>query len=257
MTTPASGDAGAPGRIEFSTTDSERAIAYFNDVYRTSLRITGARDGHLYQHSGVDGGSFVISNVRVPLHIGVRRDPLDKLIIVQIGVGRIEREPGGVSERFLIGDVFVDSVPGLPATMRMLGVEAQSVMLDLGMLAQVAAASPARGVGPIRLTSFRPKSALAGLQWQRTVTFLRDVLENSEASAQPLIRGSAARMLAATVLTTFRRRDCQHPPPAGHHPDGLPARGASGPRASRPAGHRPEPRRDGHRYRRPLGLLQR
>jgi len=167
------------------------------------LRITGARDGHLYQHSRVDGGSFAINNVRVPLHIGVRRDPLDTLIIVQIGAGRIEREPGGVSERFLTGDVFVDSVPGLPATMRMLGVDAQTVMLDLGVLAQVAASSPARGAGPIRLTSFRPRSALAGLQWQRTVTLLRDVLENSEASAQPLIRGSAARMLAATVLTTF------------------------------------------------------
>jgi len=203
MTTPASGDAAEAGRIEFSTTDSERAIAYFNDVYRTSLRITGARDGHLYRHSRVGGGSFAINNVRVPLHIGVRRDPLDALIIVQIGVGRIEREYGGVSERFLTGDVFVDSVPGVPATMRMLGVDAQTVMLDLGVLAQVAAVSPARGAGPIRLTSFRPRSALAGLQWQRTVTLLREVLENSEASAQPLIRGSAARMLAATVLTTF------------------------------------------------------
>jgi len=165
MTTPASGDAAEAGRIEFSTTDSERAIAYFNDVYRTSLRITGARDGHLYRHSRVGGGSFAINNVRVPLHIGVRRDPLDALIIVQIGVGRIEREYGGVSERFLTGDVFVDSVPGVPATMRMLGVDAQTVMLDLGVLAQVAAVSPARGAGPIRLTSFRPRSALAGLQW--------------------------------------------------------------------------------------------
>jgi AraC-like DNA-binding protein len=203
MTTPAPGTAAAPGRIEFSTTNSERAIAYFNDAYRTSLRITGARDGHLYQHSRVDGGSFAINSVRVPLHIGVRRDPLDTLIIVQIGVGRIERECGGVSERFLAGDVFVDAAPSLAATLRMLGVEAQTVMLDLGVLAEVAATSPTRAAGPIRLTSFQPRSALAGLQWQRTVTLLGDVLENSEAAAQPLIRGSAARMLAATVLTTF------------------------------------------------------
>ena len=203
MTTPASGAAAAPGRIEFSTTDSERAIAYLRQLYRTSLRITGARDGHLYQHSRVDGGSFAISNVRVPLDICVRRDTLDSLIIVQIDSGRMERECGGVSERFLAGDIFVDAAPSLSANMRTLGVEGQTVMLDLGVLAQVAATSPARGAGPIRLTSFRPRSALAGLQWQRTVTLLRDVLENSEAAAQPLIRGSAARMLAATVLTTF------------------------------------------------------
>ena len=203
MTTPASGAAAARGRIEFSTTDSERAIAYFNNAYRTNLRITGARDGPLYRHSRVDGGSFAINNVRVPLHIGVRRDPLDTLIIVQIGVGRIERECGGVSERFLAGDVFVDAAPRLPSTLRMLGVEAQTVMLDLGVLAEVAATSPTRAAGPIRLTSFQPRSALAGLRWQRMVTLLRDVLESSEAAAQPLIRGSAARMLAATVLTTF------------------------------------------------------
>jgi AraC-like DNA-binding protein len=203
MTTPASGDAVEAGRVEFSTTDSERAIAYLSDVYRTSLRISGARDGHLYQHSRVDGGSFAIDNVRVPLDIGIRRDPMDVLLIVQIGVGRIERECGGLSGRYLTGDVFVDSVPGLPATMRLLGIDAQTVMLDVGVLAQVAASSPARRAGPIRLTSFQPRSDLAALQWQRTVTLLREVLANSEAAAQPLIRGSAARMLAATMLTTF------------------------------------------------------
>jgi hypothetical protein len=53
------------------------------------------------------------------------------------------------------------------------------------------------------LTSLQPRSALAALQWQRTVTFLHDVLDNSEAAAQPLITGNAARLLAATVLTTF------------------------------------------------------
>jgi transcriptional regulator GlxA family with amidase domain len=85
----------------------------------------------------------------------------------------------------------------------MLGVEAQTVMLDLAVLAQVAAASPDRVPGPIRLTSLQPRSALAALQWQRTVTFLRDLLANTEAVAQPLIRGNAARLLAATVLATF------------------------------------------------------
>jgi AraC-like DNA-binding protein len=133
----------------------------------------------------------------------VRQEPLDSLIIVQIDSGRMERECGDVSERFLTGDVFVDAEPTLPATLRMLGVEAQTVMLDLAVLAQVAAASPGRVPGPIRLTSLQPRSALAALQWQRTVTFLRDLLANTEAVAQPLIRGNAARLLAATVLATF------------------------------------------------------
>jgi AraC-like DNA-binding protein len=198
MTTPA-----AVGRIEFSTTDPDRAIDYLSRVYRTSLRVSGARDGYLHRHTRVDGGSFAIDDVWLPLHVCVRQEPLDSLIIVQIDSGRMERECGDVSERFLTGDVFVDAEPALPATLRMLGVEAQTVMLDLAVLAQVAAASPDRVPGPIRLTSLQPRSALAALQWQRTVTFLRDVLDNSEAAAQPLITGNAARLLAATVLTTF------------------------------------------------------
>ena len=203
MTTPASGDAAGPGRVEFSTTDPERAIAYLSHVYRTSLRVSGARDGYLHRHARADGGLFAIDDVWLPLHVDVQQEPLDSLIIVQIDSGRMERECGDVSERFLGGDVFVDAEPSLPATLRMLGVEARTVMLDLGVLAKVAATSPARVAGPIRLTSFKPRSALAGLQWQRTVALLRDMLENSEAAAQPLIRGSAARMLAASVLTTF------------------------------------------------------
>jgi AraC-like DNA-binding protein len=195
--------AGAPERIEFSTTDSDRAIAYFNDVYRTSMRITGARDGYRYHHSRVDGGSFAINNVGVPLHIGVRRDPLDRLIIVRIGVGRIERECGGVNERFFSGDVFVDAAPGVPANLRMHGVQAQTVMLDPAALAKVAATSPARVAGSIRLTSYQPRSAAAALHWQRTIAYLSEVLTHPELVAEPLIRGTAGRLLAATVLTTF------------------------------------------------------
>jgi AraC-like DNA-binding protein len=198
MTTPA-----AVGRIEFSTTDPDRAIDYLSRVYRTSLQVSGARDGYLHRHTRADGGSFAIDDVWLPLHVYVRQEPLDSLIIVQIDSGRMERECGDVSERFLTGDVFVDAEPALPATLRMLGVEAQTVMLDLSVLAQVAAASPGRVAGPIRLTSLQPRSALAALQWQRTVTFLRDLLANTEAVAQPLIRGNAARLLAATVLATF------------------------------------------------------
>jgi AraC-like DNA-binding protein len=141
---------------------------------------------------------------RTPLHMDlVRSEPQGSLVVVRIDTGRMEYERGAVNERFLSGDVYVDAEPSLPAILRVLGFEAQTTVLDMAVLAQVAAASPTRAAGAIRLTSFRARSAVAALQWQRTVTFLRDVLENAETSAQPLVRGNAARMLAATVLTTF------------------------------------------------------
>jgi AraC-like DNA-binding protein len=216
MTTPAS-TAVAPGRIEFSTTDPDRTIDYLSNTYRTSLRVTGARDGYLFRHSRADGGSFAVDDVRLPLHLDVRQEPLDALVIVKIDVGRIERECGGVHERFLRGDVFVDAEPSLPATLRLLGVEAQTVVLDLAVLAQVAATSPTRAAGPVRLTSYRPTSASAAAQWQRTVTFLRGVLADTEAAALPLIRGNAARLLAATVLATFPNTAVTDPAPRERH----------------------------------------
>jgi len=203
MTKPVSAAAAPPGRIEFSTTDPDRAIDYLSNAYGPSLRVTGARDGYLYQHSRTDGGLFALDDVRLPLDMGIWQEPLGSLIIVKIDAGRMERECGGVNERFLTGDVFVDAEPSRPAIVRALGAEAQVAVLDLAVLAQVAAASPTRLAGPIRWTSYQPRSALAALQWQRTVTFLREVLANSGAAAQPLIRGNAARMLAATVLDTF------------------------------------------------------
>jgi AraC-like DNA-binding protein len=193
----------APGRIEFKTTDPAGAIDYLSNAYRATLRVSGYRDGYLFRHSRADGGSFALDEVRMPVDLTVRQEPLESLVIVQIDAGRLERECGNVSERFVSGDVFVDAEPSLPATLRLLEVETQTVVLDLSVLTQVAAASPTRLAGPIRLTSFQPRSALAALQWQRTVTFLRDLLANTEAVAQPLIRGNAARLLAATVLATF------------------------------------------------------
>jgi AraC-like DNA-binding protein len=203
MTKPVPAAVAPPGRIEFSTTDPDRAIDYLSNAYGPSLRVTDARDGCMYQHSRADGGFFALDDVRLPLHMGVRQEPLESLIIVKIDAGRMERECGGVNERFRAGDVFIDAEPSRPAIVRALGAEAQVTMLDLAVLAQVAAASPTRDAGPIRWTSFQPRSALAALQWQRTIAFLREVLANTEAAVQPLIRGNAGRLLAATVLDTF------------------------------------------------------
>jgi AraC-like DNA-binding protein len=201
MTTPVSAE--PSGRIEFSTTDSGLAIDYLSRTYRTSLRVTGARDGHLFRHSRADGGLFSIDDVRIPLHVGVQQEPLGALVIAKIDAGRLERDCGGVSERFLAGDVFVDAEPTLPATWRLLGANSQTLVLDLALLAQVAATSPNRAAGPIRFTSYQPRSRSAAQQWPRMLTSLRELLDNTQAVAQPLIRGNAGRLLAATVLATF------------------------------------------------------
>jgi len=201
MTALASGP--APARIEFTTTDSALAIDNLKDVYGTNFKVSGARDGYVFAHSRLDGGSFALDELRVPLDVRVRQDPFNSLIVVLLRAGRFDRECGGIDERFLPGDVFIDAEPSLPSTVRLLHIELQTTMLDLGVLAQVAATSSSRAPGPIRFTGYQPVSPAAAAHWRNTTRYLGELLANPEAAAQPLIRGNGARMLAATALATF------------------------------------------------------
>jgi AraC-like DNA-binding protein len=189
--------------VEFHSTDAALAIDYLQAAYGAGLRVSGARDGQLVAHSRLDGGSFAIDDVRLPLNLLVRQDPLGSLVVVTPRAGQFERECGGITERFQAGDVFVDAEPTLPSILRLREIEAQTVMLDLAVLARIAATSPTRTPGPVRLTSYQPTSAAAVAHWKRTISYLRALLGNSEAATLPLIRANAAQLLAATVLTTF------------------------------------------------------
>ena len=68
MTTPVA--APPPARIELDTTDSDRAIEHLNQAYRTSLRVSGAQDGHRFCHVRADAGLFALDDVRLPLQLG-------------------------------------------------------------------------------------------------------------------------------------------------------------------------------------------
>ncbi|HEX4247143.1 MAG TPA: helix-turn-helix transcriptional regulator [Pseudonocardia sp.] len=196
-------EARSSGRQEFSTTEPDLAIDYLQHAYRTGMRISGPRDGQVYSHIRLDAGTFAIDDARMPLDVMIQQEPFNSLVIATLWAGRFERECGGVSERFVAGDVFIDAEPTLPANARLIEVEGQTVMLDLDVLAQVAATEPGRAPGPIRWTGFRPASPSSAAHWQHTVNYLRGLLANEEAAVQPLIRGNAARLLAATALATF------------------------------------------------------
>ncbi|HEY1967250.1 MAG TPA: AraC family transcriptional regulator [Pseudonocardia sp.] len=191
------------GRVEFHSTNAARAIDYLQTAYGAGLRVSGARDGQLVAHSRLDGGSFAIDDLRLPLNLQVGQDPLGSLIVVTPRAGQFERECGGITERFRAGDVFVDAEPTLPSTLQLRDAEVQTVMLDLAVLAQIAATSATRTPGPVRLTSYQPTSPTAVAHWKRTINYLHQLLGNGAAATLPLIRANAAQLLAAAVLTTF------------------------------------------------------
>jgi AraC-like DNA-binding protein len=194
---------GALGRADFSTTDADVATDYLQKAYRTTMRFSGIRDGRTYSHSRLDAGLFAIDNVRLPLHTGVALDPFNSLVIINMRAGKFERECAGINERFVGGDVFLDADPALPLTVRLFDSEFQTMMLDLGVLAQVAATSSTRRPGAIRFTRFQPISHSAATHWRNTTDYFAELLAHPEVAEQTLIQGSAARFLAATALATF------------------------------------------------------
>jgi AraC-like DNA-binding protein len=193
----------APDRVEFSTTDAAVAMDYYPQAYRTPMRFQRVRDGVVYGHSRLEAGLFAIDEVRLPLDLRVALDPLNALVVVDMQAGTVGRECLGVDEGFGAGDICIAADPGARSSMRFLDSRFRTTMLDLSVLAQVASNSPARSVGPIRFTGFRPISDRAAENWKSTCVHVGELLANTEAIAQPLIRGNGARLLAATALTTF------------------------------------------------------
>lgn len=201
MAAPAS-EPVAPNRAEFSTSDVDQAVDHLQLAYRTGFRVSSAQNA-LYEHSRVDGGSFAIDRLLWPFSGSAREEPFNSLIIMTLRAGRYERECGGVAQRFVPGDVYINADPHLPVTQRVTGMELENVMLDLPLLARVANSDPGRTPGPIRFTSYLPVSPAAARNWKSTTRYLSELMANPEVAGQPVIRGNAARLAAAAALTTF------------------------------------------------------
>jgi AraC-like DNA-binding protein len=195
-------EADAPIGSGFSTADPDLVVDYIEKMYHTVLQLSAVRVGHVFVHRRLDGGSFALEDVRLPLTLCARQDPFDFLGVVTTHAGRFERNCGGIDEQFQPGDIFIAD-PALPSTLRTVDLHAQAMVLDLPVLTQVANTAPTRKPGPIRFTGFQPVSRGAATGWTSTISYLTELLINTEAIAQPLIRGTAARLLAATALATF------------------------------------------------------
>jgi AraC-like DNA-binding protein len=167
------------------------------------MTFSGVKDGLQYGHSRLDAGLFAIDDVRVPVHMGVVQDPFNALLVINVQAGRFEHDCAGISERFLRGDAFIHADPVLPVTAQLFDTRLQTILLDLSVLAQVAATAPTRAPGPIRFTAFQPVSSAAATRWKNTTNYLAELIADPDAATQPLIRGSTARLLAAAALTTF------------------------------------------------------
>ncbi|WP_435208373.1 AraC family transcriptional regulator [Micromonospora sp. bgisy143] len=188
----------------FDSHDPEAIHRFLARTYTAGLRIRAGETGYRLVHRRVDAGPFALATTGQSAHLDIEVDDIDGLIVCRSRSARISRVAEGVPHRLGPGDVFLTNRPGEPFALRWEPGEVELCVLDLGVLTQVATAAPARRPGPIRFTDLGRVDAALARQWRRTTRYVHDVvLDNPITSAQPLVIGSAARMLAAAALAIF------------------------------------------------------
>ena len=201
-----------PLRSEFTTSDPERAREFLDDAYGSTLRMQGAEAGQQLRHVRLDGGAFCIDDIDLPPDIRFNGDPLGLLAVVHIGAGQVERETGGAQERFVAGDLILNSGPDVPYAIRTRQVSLRTVVLQPSLVDDVAPVPSADGPASVRFTALTPRSSALADHWRHTVDHLDTHLFSSpELAGQPLLVGQAARLLAAAALVTFPNTALEEP----------------------------------------------
>jgi AraC-like DNA-binding protein len=189
-------------RNEFTTDDLAEAREFLNRTYGGRLLTASVPPGSPFlavSHTRTE--AFAVSDVALPADLTFAVGPLDQVVISTVTRGAVQIERGQDIDRYGPGDVLLGSTQqGL--TVRTHGLSDHNVILPLRLLHAVAGTEPGASA-PLRFLSPRPVGPAGRAQWTAVTRYVDGLLANPEASLSPLIVTSAARLLAATVLTVF------------------------------------------------------
>jgi AraC-like DNA-binding protein len=193
----------APQQYSFESADSDVTAEFITAAYGMKTRLSGLDPAHPFRLARTDAGQFALDTAVAPLTLDYVTEPWTAVMVMHMAAGTAERTIASVTERAGPGDVYLVCQPGLAH--RLVTQDATMNLATVGpaLLDQVAATAPARAPEPIRFTGYQPVSPRAAARWQAVYRYVTGVLASPEAGAQPLVVGSAGRLLAATMLTTF------------------------------------------------------
>jgi AraC-like DNA-binding protein len=189
----------APVHSRFATTDPEQAQALIADAYADNkLRISGDRSDFHFQHERWAAGMMSVSLMSNTLTIAMDLKPMDTLWICDIRRATLQNEVEHVTRHYGVGDVFLAAPLAIEYRNELQGYADRPVGLDPSVFCEVTGDEAFDPLSRLRLDPLPPQAAAS---WRRTVDFVKDsVLSNPEAAANPLLVGSAQRLLAATLL---------------------------------------------------------
>ena len=124
--------------------------------------------------------------------------------LISSGTVRYHRDGGGwESPRYGPGDVFLAVQPDILWHGDHVSTDLEFASLDAALLAQVADTAPGRRPRPIRFTGYQPATSSDARLWESTFRWVRGQIGATASAAEPLVAGTAGRLLAAAALTVF------------------------------------------------------
>jgi AraC-like DNA-binding protein len=191
-----------PQRHEFTTTDPMQAREYLDQAFGTRLLLRSSRDSMTRLAATLtDAGSFTVSDLTLPGDLTLDVTGSDTVVIGTPIEGTVQFDRGKDTDRYQPGDVALGSWPGQASyTSRNHRLRIRGLILPVSLLHAVAGRAPA---APLRFLSPRPASPADRTRWTNTSGYIDTLMASPAAAASPLIIGSAARLLAATILVVF------------------------------------------------------
>ena len=209
-----------PYRFHLETTDLGEACSFMSRVYGPA-RISTPDKITLARLSARAAGPLRLGQSDLRMTVDYHAAPTGRVLIGYVIAGVVRRRAAGEEAVFGPGDVALLKQPGQAYSGRSESALMRTVSFEASLLDQVADGLPDRAPVPVRFTSMTAVSAAAAKRLRATLDFIWELVAgHPEADDQPLVTGSAARLLAVTVLSTFPNTAATEPGQGDEHDAG-------------------------------------
>lgn len=165
------------------------------------IRAHGDRGGMRLERDSI--GPVSIDQTVFDIDLDADVGPIDKLVFGQVSSGAVGFRACG-TEHWHRNGVYLAAQPGHERTSMIRGGVHDQVLMDPGLLSQIADTELGWTGQPVQFTGYEPVSSEAAQAWKHAYAYVRDnVAGMPDTASHRLIASMAARHLAVVALAVF------------------------------------------------------
>ncbi|MFK3983793.1 helix-turn-helix transcriptional regulator [Micromonospora sp. NPDC050397] len=184
------------------TTDPDVVHDTFAGMY-SNLTLDIDTSVHRFRLSRYVLDTIVLDHLAVKLHMTATGGPLGIYQFGHVIAGTITLKTPDHDQRQGPGSLYIPAQPDHSYHCRISDAEVEGPQLPVSLFAEIADTEPARVSRPVRFLDYRPINAEAAAIYHRSFDYVRDEIIGRPVAEQPLVAGTASRLLAAAALTAF------------------------------------------------------